>query len=146
MLIYLDMCSLQRPLDDKSQLRVRLEAEAVIGIISFCESGQAALVSSVALEFETGRNPHPVRRAHALGILGKAQHLVRLSLDVEHRARTLTQAGLKPLDALHLSCAVEVSADYFCTCDDRLLKRARAAHVGMPKVTSPLELVAELGQ
>ena len=62
MLIYLDMCSLQRPLDDKSQLRVRLEAEAVLGIISFCESRQAEFVSSDPLEFETGRNPHPVRK------------------------------------------------------------------------------------
>jgi len=145
MLIYLDMCCLQRPLDDKSQLRVRLEAEAVLGIISFCESGQAALASSDALEFENGRNPHPVRKAHALAILGKAMHRVRLSPDVEQRAKILIQAGIKPLDALHLSCAVEAGADYFCTCDDRLLKRARAAHAGMPKVIAPLELVAELG-
>jgi hypothetical protein len=145
MRIYLDMCSLQRPLDDKSQLRVRLEAEAVLGIISFCESGQAALVSSDALEFETRRNPHPVRRAHSLAILSEARHLVRLSPNVEQRATALIQAGLKPLDALHLSCAVESGADYFCTCDDRLLRRARAAHTGTPKVISPLELVAELG-
>lgn len=145
MLIYLDMCSLQRPLDDRSQLRVRLEAEAVLGIIAFCESGQAELVSSAALGFEAGRNPHPVRKAHALSILGKAPHAVGLSPDVEQRARAFTQAGLKPLDALHLSCAVEAGADYFCTCDDRLLKRARAAHTGAPKVVSPLELVAELG-
>jgi PIN domain len=145
MRIYFDMCSLQRPLDDKSQLRVRLEAEAVLGIIAFCESGQAVLVSSDALEFETGRNPHPVRRAYALAILSEAKYLVRLSPDVEQRATTLTQAGLKPLDALHLSCAVDAGADYFCTCDDRLLRRARAAHAGTPKVISPLELVAELG-
>jgi hypothetical protein len=49
MRIDFDMCSLQRPLDDKSQLRVHLEAEALLGIIEFCESGQAELVSSDAL-------------------------------------------------------------------------------------------------
>ena len=145
MQIYLDMCSIQRPLDDKSQLRVRLEAEAVLGIIAHCESGQAALVSSDALDFETRRCPHSVRRAHALGILVKATHFVGLSPGVEARARTLTQAGLKSLDALHFSCAVEANVDYFCTCDDRLLKRLRAAHNGAPKVVSPLELVEELG-
>ena len=30
MLLYLDLCSLQRPLDDKTQLRIALEAEAVL--------------------------------------------------------------------------------------------------------------------
>jgi hypothetical protein len=145
MRIYLDMCCLQRPLDDKAQLRVRLEAEAVLGVIAFCESGQAELVSSIALEFEAGRNPHPVRKAHALGIIGEASHVVRLSPDVEQRARTPIQNGLKPLDALHLSCAVEANADYSCTRDDRLLTRARAAHTGPPNVVSPLELVSELG-
>ena len=119
--------------------------EAGLGIIAYCESGQAQLVSSPALEFEAGRNPHPIRKAHALSILGRVPLAVGLSPDVEQRARVFVQAGLKPLDALHFSCAAEAGADYFCTCDDRLLKRARAAHTGMPKVVSPLELVAELG-
>ena len=145
MLIYLDMCSLQRPLDDKVQLRVLVETEAVLGIIALCESGQAVLVSSAALEYETGRNSNPVRKAHALGILGKAGRFVRLSPAVEQRAQSLNQAGLKPLDALHLACAVEAGVDYFCTCDDRLLKRARTIHTGPPKIVSPLELVTEIG-
>jgi predicted nucleic acid-binding protein len=145
MRVYLDMCSLQRPLDDKVQLRVLVEAEAVLGIIALCESGQAELVSSEALEYEAGRIPHPVRKAYSFGVLQKARRFVGLSPEVERRARALNQAGLKPLDALHLAYAVEAEADYFCTCDDRLLKRARAAHSGPPKVVSPLELIAEVG-
>ena len=39
MLLYLDMCSLQRPLDDKTQLRIALEAEAVLGILALCQAG-----------------------------------------------------------------------------------------------------------
>jgi hypothetical protein len=69
MLIYLDMCSIHRPVDDKTQLRVRAESEAVLGIIALCESGQCALVSSDALEYEAGRNPHPDRKAYALDVL-----------------------------------------------------------------------------
>ena len=53
--------------------------------------------------------------------------------------------GLKPLDALHLAFAVAAKADYFCTCDDRLLKRAKAVHNGPPKVVNPLELIQEIG-
>src|SRR4051812_44240688 len=125
MLVYLDLCSIQRPLDDQGQLRVRLEAEAVLGLIGACEAGQAELVSSDALEFEAGRNPTPVRQAHALGILSKAARTNRLSGQVETRARALEGSGLKPCDALHLAFAVEAGADYFCPCDDRVLRKAR---------------------
>ena len=145
MRINLGMCSIQRPLDDKSQLCVRLEAEAVLGIITFCEAGRAELLSSDALEFENGRNPHPTRKAHAAVILEGASRTVRLSNDIERPSREMVNAGIKPLDALYLACAVEADADYFCTCDDRLLKRARATHAGFTKVIGPLELVAELG-
>lgn len=33
MRIYFDNCSLQRPFDNKSQLRIRIEAEAILSII-----------------------------------------------------------------------------------------------------------------
>ena len=144
MSVYLDLCSIQRPLDDQSQLRVRLEAEAILAFISACEAGQAEMLSSDALQYEAGRNPNPVRRAHALGALGKATRMLRSSAQVESRARKLERAGLKPLDALHLAFAIEAGADYFCTCDDRLLRRARNIQTGPPKVVSPLELIGEI--
>jgi hypothetical protein len=56
MLIYLDMCSIQRPLDDKAQLRILVESETVLGIIALCESGQCTMVSSDALDYEAGRS------------------------------------------------------------------------------------------
>jgi len=45
MKIYLDNCAIQRPLDDKSQIRIALEAEAVLGIISLCELKVIELIS-----------------------------------------------------------------------------------------------------
>ena len=144
MLIYLDMCSIHRPLDDKSQLRIQVESEAVLAIIALCESGPLELVSSDALEYEAGRNPRPDRMAYADDVLGHAKRFVRLSPGVEERWRAYNEAGLKPLDALHLSCAVEAGAEYFCTCDDRLLKRARVIHDGPPKIVNPLELIREI--
>lgn len=145
MLIYLDMCCLQRPCNDTAQVRVRVEAEAVLGILAFCEAGGAALVSSDALEYEASRNPYPLRQAYAHAAVARAAVIIRLSDAVESRAAGLVAAELAPLDALHLSCAVEAGADYFCTCDDRLLRRGRVAHSSPPKIVSPLELVTELG-
>lgn len=145
MLVYLDLCCIQRPLDDQAQLRIRVETEAVLGIIALCESGKVELLSSDALQYETAKNPYPIRQAQALGVLSKAVRTVRLSPAVETRAQVLNGAGLKPLDALHLAFAAEAGADYFCTCDDKLLRRARAVHSGPPKVVSPLELIGEVG-
>ena len=127
MKVYLDMCSIQRPFDTKIQLRIVVEAEAFVGIIAVCESGQIDLMASDALVFETERNPHPIRKRHALEVLAKATLFVQTDRRVEERARTFHTLGIKPLDALHLASAVEAQADYFCTCDDRLLRRARTA-------------------
>ncbi len=45
MKIYLDNCAIQRPLDDKSQIRIALESEAVLGIISLFELKTIELLS-----------------------------------------------------------------------------------------------------
>ncbi len=58
MKIYLDTCSLQRPLDSKTQIPIILEVEAVLGILTFCESGDVEIVSSEAFLFEVERNPN----------------------------------------------------------------------------------------
>ena len=81
--------------------------------IALCESGMAELVCSDALEYEAGRNPNPGRMVYALNVLSHARRFVRLSPKIEERARLLNEAGLKPLDALHLACAVEAGADYY---------------------------------
>ncbi len=144
MKIYLDNCSLQRPLDSKNQTRTILEAEAVLGVLTFLESGRVELVSSEALLFEIDRNPNGTRREYALEVLSRAKTFVILSGRVEKRARKLDALGIKPLDALHLASAEEAQVDYFCTCDDKFLKKARAISGLRMRVVSPIELIKEL--
>jgi len=144
MKIYFDMCSLQRPFDDKSQLRVLVEAEAVLGVLALCESGKAELIASDALVFETDANPDAVRRDFTAQAIAKAAQFVTTSNELKARAQTFIDGGIKPLDALHLASAVEAQADFFCTCDDRFLKKARSLNTAPTKVLSPLELVSEI--
>ena len=87
--IYLDTCSLQRPLDSKTQTRIILEAEAVLGLLSLVETSQVDLISSEVLLFETDRNPHLIRRQYALEALSKAGTFVVLNEQIEARARAL---------------------------------------------------------
>ncbi|GIV18906.1 MAG: hypothetical protein KatS3mg023_0657 [Armatimonadota bacterium] len=142
--IYLDVCAIQRPLDTPDQIRIVLEAEAVLGIISLCETGRIEVVSSDALLYEVERNPLPVRREHARAILSGAKSHVGLSEVVKSRAEQLAAAGIAPLDALHLAFAEAGDAEYFCTCDDRLLRKAKQVADLRVKVVSPLDLVREI--
>ena len=146
MKIYLDNCSLQRPLDSKAQIRIVLEAEAVLGILTMFETGKIELVSSEALQFEISRNPNMTRQEYALEVISKAQTFVMLTEAVEKRARQFDQLGLGPLDALHLASAEEASADYLCTSDDRFLRKAKNIPALQTKVISPIELIKELEQ
>jgi len=144
MQIYLDVCTIQRPLDDGTQLRIRIEAEAVLGIIAFCESGRGALIDSDALRFETSRNAHPVRRSYTEEVLAGATRFAPSTAAVEQLAEKYVALGIKALDALHLASAIEAGADYFCTCDDKLLRRARIVDTGATRVVSVMEMSEEI--
>lgn len=136
MLIYLDMCAVQRPRDDQSQPRIREETEAVLEILEACRSGSAQLASSDALIYETNLNADPVRRAHASSILESASVFLEATPEAKSDAAALVSRGLKPLDGLHLSLAVKGKVEYFCTCDDRLLKKGRAVQRPPPKTAA----------
>jgi len=102
MIVYLDTCSLQRPLDDKSQLRIRLEAEAVLSVIDLVEDGRIDLISSDALTYETERNPHPTRRQFVWEVVAEASAHIAFPDQIEGRAEELNQTGIKTLDSLPL--------------------------------------------
>lgn len=144
MKIYLDNCSLQRPLDDKTQLRITVESEAILGLIGLCETGELELVGSETLLYEAYRNPNALRRLFAFRVMSKATEFVEVNDRVETRALNLVDSGIKPLDALHLACAEEAGAKYLCTFDDGFLKRANGLGNLHLQVVSPTELVSEI--
>ena len=144
MRIYLDCCSLQRPFDDKSQPRIAVEAEAVLVILSLCESNDLILISSDALLFEISRIPNHSRKEDALAILKIAKETLELSNSIELVARNFENRGLQTLDALHLAFASAAKIDYFCTCDDKFLKKAKNFDGLHTQVVSPTEFVMEL--
>lgn len=144
MKIYLDNCALQRPLDDKSQMRIRLEAEAVLSVLELCKAGELELISSEALELEIEKNPLATRRNYAESALESAHSHIMLDDSIELRAHEFLTLGIKPLDALHLASAEAANADYFCTCDDRFLRRAKTIDGLKTVVITPLTLIEKL--
>jgi hypothetical protein len=95
--VYLDLCAIQRPLDTPNQVRVALEAEAVLGILSLCDVGQIELISSEALVYETEQNPLPIRREHSYSVLAKAKTIVSVTASVKERASQFCNMVSSPL-------------------------------------------------
>jgi len=144
MKVYFDNRSIQRPLDDKNQLRILIESEIILGIISMIESGQIELVSSEVLIFEAGRVTDIFRKKHTLKTLNRAKEVIMLDDEIEKRAEEFVRLGIKPIDALHLSSAEKIKADHFCNCDDKFLKKAKKINGIRTNTVSVFELLKEI--
>jgi hypothetical protein len=124
MLVYLDMCCLKRPFDDQSQPRIRLESEAVLGLLA-AEPEKIRLVRSPALDFENAQNPVKARALRAEHWL-KTAHAWEPDADkLETRTAELMDLGFRNFDALHIAGAEQAGAEAFGSCDDQLLAVAR---------------------
>lgn len=144
MRLYLDNCCLQRPFDDQTQPRIRVETEAVFAVLATVQAGEHSLLSSEALEFEISRIPDETRRTEAVALLALATERLLLTDQVEALAINFEQRGLSAMDAIHLALASTAHADFFCTCDDRLYYRAKEIPGLSCKVTTLLGLVPEV--
>ncbi|NEX23102.1 type II toxin-antitoxin system VapC family toxin [Thiorhodococcus mannitoliphagus] len=143
MKIYLDSCSLQRPLDDQTQPRIRVETEAILSILAAAQAGDVVMVNSEALEYETRRIPDVQRRSEVAAILDLSKERIEITDEAEKLAESLEIRGIRPMDAIHLALASTARVDFFTTCDDRLLRKARAETGLGCKVVSALTLVSE---
>lgn len=77
MLIHLDNCSLQRPFDDRTQHRIRVEAEATLVLVQLVENGNLEVLSSDALLYEIDKAPDPLRRDFAMAVLAVSSRPLR---------------------------------------------------------------------
>ena len=135
MRIYLDACSFNRPFDDQSQLRIRLEAEAKLKIQEEIRARKIELVWSYILDYENAKNPYPERKLRISGWRDYAKMEVQESTELLASASTLHKEGLPKLDSLHLACAITAGCEYFITTDDRILKckpRVTAINIADP--------------
>jgi hypothetical protein len=121
--VYLDVCSLCRPFDDQSFIRVRLETEAVnLILVNVHMKRYSLLVSSVHfLELSSISDlSERVQIEKLLQLEGRTikGDLVR----VQNRTTDLMDQGFGVADAAHVAFAESQNAD-FISCDDRLVLR-----------------------
>jgi len=145
MKVYFDACCLNRPFDDQSQPRVRLETEAISLILEKLTQGEWEWVGSEILLYEVGQNPDLENRQRALAFASLAQQVVEITEKILRRAEELEETGFDPYDAIHLSSAELGKADVFLTTDDQILKvAARKKNLFSFIVQNPVKWLEEV--
>lgn len=139
MKIYLAVCCLNRPFDDQTQERVRLEAEAILLILAQVQKGEVTWSSSEVVKLEVIQNPDAERVRRVNLLLQGAHEEIIYDTAEQLRATELEALGFHAFDAMHLACAESGQVDYFLTTDDKLFRRARRlARQLIIKVDTPI--------
>ena len=145
MRIYLNTSALNRPLDDLSAERVRVEAEAMVALLAAIEDGIVEWIGSEYLDFEVGQDPDDERVNRVRSLLALIHTRVPASEAVVRRARAIERVGLRGLDALHVASAEAGGAELLVTTDDRMIRRAARADLPLRvRLVTPLEAMSLL--
>lgn len=143
--VHLDACCLNRPFDDQTQDRVRLESEAILLILNHIQQGHLDWTASRALEYEIGKGPDPERRERVQALLDFATSSIDVGPDEENRSGALKLLGFHAVDALHIACAESAACDVLLTTDDRLLRAAqRNAQHFKVRCANPVDWLREV--
>lgn len=143
MKVYLDNCCFNRPFDDQSSIKVRLETEAKLYIQQQILDGYYQLVWSYILDYENAANPFVERKTSIAQWRKHAQVKIAPSEKILKIAQQKQLLGVKPKDALHLACAQASEAQVFFTTDKGLLNKA--SQVSEFTITNPLGWLSQLG-
>ncbi len=145
MKIYLDACCLNRPFDDQSQSRIRLESEAILIIMNRMHSKEWKWIGSEVLVIELENTPDFEKRCYLRELAAGIHTNITLTEVQIRRANALENLGFKPFDAMHVSCSESANADVFLTTDDKLLKTAKREKNNLNvKIANPLSWLTEI--
>ena len=142
MKLYLDNCCFNRPFDNQSQLRIRLESEAKLKIQEEIQTGNIELIWSYILDYENDKNPFAERKYRISEWKKYAIEDVRESNELIEEAASLNKKGLSKIDSLHLACAINSKCEYFLTTDDKILRLSIA--VKEININDPIGFIKEV--
>ncbi len=135
---------MNRPFDDQSYIRIRLEAEAKLYIQSRIKEGSVELVWSYILDIENDQNPFEDKKSAIAEWKKCAVADVDETKVLLDRAIVFTSFGIKAKDALHVSAAIEGKADVFITTDDRRMKKLSG--ITDIRAVNPVDIVGEIDE
>ena len=144
MRIYLDNCAFNRPFDDQSQIRIRLESEAKLYIQEKIKRQEIELVWSYILDFENEQNPFEERKRAIEKWKSVAVLDIEETQELLAAANSLVKEEIRAKDALHVASAIEGKAGYFLTTDDKLIKKLSS--IAEIQVINPVDMVGVIDE
>ena len=141
MRVYLDNCCYNRPFDDQSQLKVRLEAEAKLEVQRQMRAGEVEYVWSEMLDSEALDSPFTDRKMRILRWRVDAVEYVDTDEDLLTRAEEIMEYDVKSSDAIHLASAERAGCDWFLTVDKGILNKG--VDLGSVRIANPFDYVRE---
>jgi len=127
--IYLDVCSLCRPFDDQSFIRIRLETDAVNLIMAYVQNGVFKLLASPVHLHEISAISDIPERIQLEMLLEKEAEQPQFDRSlVKQRTEELLELGFGLADAAHVAFAEIYDAD-FISCDDKLLNKCSKSKI-----------------
>jgi predicted nucleic acid-binding protein len=142
--IYLDNCCFNRPFDDQSSIRVKLETDAKLYIQLMVRTGKLELAWSYIIDFENNANPFDERKNTIENWRSMAVVDILENDRILSKAIQFVNGGLKPKDALHIACAIESGCSCFLTTDDLILKKM--ANQNEIAVLNPVDFAKQINE
>lgn len=140
--LYLDNCCFNRPYDDQNYISIKIESEAKIAIQEKIKKNEIDLCWSYILDIENKNNPFIERKTEIEKWKALAAFDTEENEAILNNMNNLIKFGLKPLDSLHISCAIELKCDYFLTVDKGILKKSD--QIDNIHILSPIDLIVKL--
>ena len=145
MKVYFDACAYNRPYDDFSQMRVRLEAEAVLAIMHICFENDWILISNDVVDLEIAETRDPSKREKVQEFSAMANEKVYADSNTAIRADELQALGFKALDSFHIALAESSNIDVLISTDDKMIKLANRLESKIKvRVANPLNWLSEV--
>lgn len=95
------------------------------------------------IDYENSLNPYEDVRQEIEMAASLAVESVTPDESVLTAAKEFESKGIKPRDSIHLACALKGKAEYFLTCDDKLIRRATTLDINI-KIINPLRFIEDM--
>jgi len=140
----MDVCCLNRLFDDQSQDKIRLETEAIVGILKRCANLQGwELIGSDIIILEVSKNPDTVKMQKVLQLHDGAAIKTKYNAEIKLRAQQFREYGVRLFDSLHLASAEYANVDVFLTTDKQLFNASFRSNIRI-RVENPLDFYMEV--
>ena len=136
-LIYMDCCCLNRPNDDQTQDKIRIESEAILAILSKCCYNSWKLIGSDVLKYEIIKTPEINKMNKTLNLYSIAKENIEINNEIMERAKELQKYGLKLIDSLHFASAEYAKVNVLLTVDKDFMNSSKKIESTL-KVENPI--------